>query len=159
VPTLTGVGQQLRAAIYDLRLPGEEHKPFPELLGSLVALHRTMAGDSEIELEVRGDPAGTMGTSGVELLRIVGEALTNARRHAEAKTIKVSLRASHETLAIEVSDDGLGFHTEAASSDGTGVRGMHERAAIAGAELAVHSEPGAGTVVRVELPLVPSTIR
>jgi DNA-binding NarL/FixJ family response regulator/signal transduction histidine kinase len=158
VPTLTGVGQQLRAAIYDLRLAGEEHKPFSELLESLVALHRTMAVDSQIDLEVRGNPAGAMGTRGVELLRIAGEALTNARRHSEAKTIKVALRASHETLAIEVSDDGIGFDTEAASS-GTGVRGMRERAVIAGAELAVQTKSGAGTVVRVELPLVPPTVR
>lgn len=36
--------------------------------------------------------------------------------------------------------------------------GMHERAAIAGAELTVHSAPGAGTAVRIELPLVPPAI-
>jgi signal transduction histidine kinase len=156
VPTLTGVGEQLRAAIYDLRLPEEQQKPFPELLESLVDLHRRRAGDSDIELDVRADGVGSLGPKGTQLLRIVGEALTNARRHSAAKTITVLARVWSETLVIEVSDDGRGFDSSVGtSSDETGMRGMQERAAVAGAELTIDSEAGVGTLVRVEFPLVP----
>src|SRR6202035_3967236 len=76
VPALTHVGEQLRSAIYDLRLRGEQ--PFPQLLEELVEVHREMAVDCEIELDWGdGVPTGSVGASGVEVLRIVGEALTN----------------------------------------------------------------------------------
>jgi PAS domain S-box-containing protein len=161
VPTLIRISQQLRAAIYDLRLPTEQHNAFPELLESLIALHRTMAAGTEIELEVRGDAVGSMGPRGTELLRIIGEALTNARRHSGAKTITVCLSGSSDKLVLEVADDGRGFDPAGATTTGNamGTQGMRERAAIVGAELAIESERGAGTLVRVELPLVPQAIR
>lgn len=154
VPTLSRIGQQLRAAIYDSRLPEEQHRSFPELLESLVELHRVRAVGFEIGLELQRDGVGPLGPKGTQLLRIVGEALTNARRHSNSKKISVSFTASDEGVTIEVSDDGLGFDArKVRSSDGTGIRGMHERAAIAGAVLDIQSRPGAGTLVRVELPL------
>ena len=51
---LKGVGEQLRAAIYDLRLGGEQRTPFLQLLESLVAVHRAIAVDPEIELDLSG---------------------------------------------------------------------------------------------------------
>jgi PAS domain S-box-containing protein len=155
VPKLVRVGQLLRAAIYDLSLGGAEDEPFPELLKSLVAVHRAMARGYDIELELRGRTVGSLGQSGTQLLRIVGEALTNARRHSGATINKVSVRGSSEKVTIEVSDDGCGFDPEAATCAAavTGIRGMQERARIAGAELTIDSEPGVGTVVHLEFPL------
>lgn len=55
------VGEQLRAAIYGLRLNGEQRTPLPHLLESLVAVHRAIAVDPEIELDLRGGiPAGPL---------------------------------------------------------------------------------------------------
>jgi DNA-binding NarL/FixJ family response regulator len=154
VPTLSRIGQQLRAAIYDSRLPEEQHRPFPELLESLVELHRVRAVGFEIELELQRDGVGPLGPQGTQLLRIVGEALTNARRHSASKKIRVTFRAAEGKVTVEVSDDGLGFDAPALRhSDGTGIRGMQERAAIAGAALDIESRPGEGTLVRVDLPL------
>jgi anti-anti-sigma regulatory factor len=60
----------LRAAIYDLRLGAEEHKPFPELLEQFVEVHRSMAGNSEIELEIAaGIPTGSLGDAIPKLTR------------------------------------------------------------------------------------------
>lgn len=157
VPTLSRIGEQLRAAIYDSRLPEEQHRPFPELLEALVALHRTRAVGFEIELDLRRDGVGPLGPKGTQLLRIVGEALTNARRHSGSKKINVTFNASDVGVTIEVSDHGLGFDPRTVrTSDGTGIRGMQERAAIAGATLAIDSRPANGTRVRVDLPLVSS---
>jgi signal transduction histidine kinase len=114
-----------------------------------------MARGYYIELEFRGAEVGSLGKRGTQLLRIVGEALTNARRHSGATINKVEVWGSSQKVMIDVSDDGRGFDptTLTGATAGSGIRGMRERADIAGAELTIGSEPGAGTVVRVELPL------
>jgi PAS domain S-box-containing protein len=149
------VVQQLRAAIYDLRLAGEEHKPFPDLLESLVALHRRMVADCEIQLEMPQGEIRSLGQKGTQLLRIVGESLTNARRHSGATTIRVALGTFPGEVVVEVSDDGAGFDPPAdpVGIPGTGIRGMRERAAMLNAELTIGSERGTGSRVRVEVPL------
>ena len=153
------VGEQLRAAIYDLRLGGEQRTPFPQLLESLVAVHRAIAVDPEIELDLRGGiPAGPLGATGTETLRILGEALTNARRHARARRVRVSVWSSDGKLHAEVSDDGRGFDPaeRPARVAGHGIAGMRERAALLHGRLDIVGEPTTGTTVRLEVPLRPA---
>jgi PAS domain S-box-containing protein len=154
---LKRIGQQLRGAIYDLRLGGEERTPFPELLEALVAVHRARTVDTETELDVgEGVPAGPLGTTGIEVLRILGEALTNARRHASARRVAVRVWGSEGTLYAEVSDDGRGFDASgSAHVEWHGTRGMRERADRLHGRLDVSSDPAAGTTVRLEVPLRP----
>jgi DNA-binding NarL/FixJ family response regulator/two-component sensor histidine kinase len=155
---LKRIGRQLRGAIYDLRLGGQAHAPFPELLEALVAAHRARAPDSETELDVGdGVPAGSLGTTGIEVLRILGEALTNARRHARARRVGVRVWTSEGTLYAEVSDDGRGFDAAGGSApmDWHGTRGMRERADLLHGRLDISSDPAAGTTVRLEVPLRP----
>ena len=159
---LKRVGEQLRAAIYDLRLGGEQRTPFPELLESLVAVHRAIAADPEIELELRaGIPAGPLGATGTETLRILGEALTNARRHAGARRLRVSVWSSDGKLHAEVSDDGRGFDPaeRPARIAGHGIAGMRERAALLHGRLDIGGGPTTGTTVRLEVPLRPAPER
>jgi PAS domain S-box-containing protein len=152
---LRRVVQQIRAAVYDLRLDAEEDRAFPELLQSLVALHSAMAHDCDIQLVIGQVTVASLGKRGTQLLRIVGEALTNSRRHSGASAIRVDLETTPEALVVEVSDDGCGCAALPVQADvpGTGLRGMRERAAILNADLRFTSEPGVGTSVRVELPL------
>ena len=156
---LKSVGEQLRAAIYDLRLGGEQRTPFPELLESLVAMHRGIAVEPEIELDLRGGiPAGPLGATGSQTLRILGEALTNARRHASARRVRVSVWSSDGKLHAEVFDDGRGFDPaeRPARVAGHGIAGMRERAALLHGRLDIVGEPSTGTTVRLELPLRPA---
>ena len=88
----------------------------------------------------------------MELLRIVQEALTNARRHSGARRVGVTLWVEGNDLVAEVSDDGRGFEMETAP--GIGLRSMRERAAALGGELEVQSEPGEGTWVRLRAPVL-----
>jgi PAS domain S-box-containing protein len=156
--TLKRVGEQLRAAIYDLRLGGEQNTPFPQLLESLVTVHRAIAVDPQIELALRGEiPAGSLGATGTETLRILGEALTNARRHARARLVRVSVWTSDGKLHAEVSDDGRGFDpAERPGRAGHGIAGMRERAALLHGRLDIAGEPTTGTTVRLEVPLRPA---
>jgi DNA-binding NarL/FixJ family response regulator len=155
-PILKRVGSQLRGAIYDLRLAAEESRPFPELLTALVELQRAVAVDSELELQIGpGTPVAPLGRPGTEILRIAGEAMNNARRHAEARHVRVIASGSAKRLRIEISDDGWGFDTDRAlaAGRGTGLKGMRERAALLDGDLEIVSELGAGTRVRLTVPL------
>ncbi len=80
--------------------------------------------------------------------RITQEALTNVARHAFASRVDVVLKAQNGTLALAVADDGRGFYSpELSESEGLGVAGMRERAALVGGILEVHSHPQKGTQV------------
>lgn len=90
------------------------------------------------------------------LFRIVQEAVTNARKHAAASNIEVTVSMSDKRVTVTVEDDGTGFdvaETERRSRrDGhLGLTSMRERAALEGALLDISSERGRGTTVRVSV--------
>ena len=85
--------------------------------------------------------------------RVVEEALLNVLRHAQAHRAVVRLGlAGDDELTIEVHDDGVGFDT-AAVARGLGTASMASRAAHLGGDCDIESAVGAGTTVRVRLPL------
>jgi signal transduction histidine kinase len=95
----------------------------------------------------------------VVLLRSAQEALTNVRRHAGARTVRVALRQDRDGTVLEVSDDGRGLSGEAGASEGYGLRGMRERAAAEGGTLEVGPGPdGSGTRVAVRLPAAGASV-
>src|SRR5215208_5320532 len=144
--------QGLREVVNNLRLEDEEDRPFPEIVGALVRQSRTMAQRPEISLEVGEQiPSAPLGETGTQVSRIIQEALTNARRHSEARRVSVSVKMDRGDLLVEVSDDGRGFGAE--SSPGVGTSSMHERAALIGGELVIESEVEQGTRVRLRVPL------
>jgi len=93
--------------------------------------------------------------------RVVQEALTNAIKHADARSASVVLDQRQEVLIAVVEDDGKGLdpvHSSAGRQEGMGVRHMEERAKSVGGELVVESTPGQGTLVRLTVPLRPPVI-
>ncbi len=137
----------LRSAVYDLRLKAEHDQPFPRLLESLVAAHRRMHPECDLSLHVHEKfPNTPFGSSGMHLLRILQESLTNARRHAEARHVRVCLKIEGEEVVAEVSDDGRGFPPDTPA--GIGLVGMRERAAALKGNLAINSAPERGTTVK-----------
>ncbi len=83
---------------------------------------------------------------------IVAEALTNAAKHSRASTLTVTVdeKPADGILLLEVGDDGVGG---ADFADGTGLLGLKDRAEALGGDIDLHSSHGAGTTLRVELPL------
>ena len=151
IEAIRSAARTLRAVVHDLRLADELDQPFPRLVESLVERHREMTRGQQVGLEVKeGFPSEPLGESGIQLLRILQEALTNARRHSGAKSVMVSLRSEGNDLVAEISDDGRGLAPE--TVPGVGLRSMHERAASLGGTLEVESEPGKGTWVRLRVP-------
>jgi PAS domain S-box-containing protein len=142
----------LRNAIYDLR--SEKEQPFVRAVESLVELNRQLTPEREIRLTLRdGFPPELPDNADVELLRVLQEALVNARRHSAARRVEVILSTDRLWLRAEVADDGRGFDP-ASVCEGLGISGMRERASALGGRLEMESEPGEGTSVKVEVPLL-----
>lgn len=145
-------GQELRDAVNDLRLVDEQNRSFAELVEALVRRNQAMLRGCEVSLEVdEGFPQAPFGKAGTEALRIIQEALTNARRHSGATRVLVTLKTEGGDLVAEVSDDGVGFGTE--NVPGVGMSSMGERAAAIEGRLRIESSPGQGTSVRLRVPM------
>jgi PAS domain S-box-containing protein len=144
----------LRGAIFELRLKETLDRSVVSSLENLVDLNRRMArGRYEVELVVEDDfPARLPDKAGQELTRLVQEALTNIRRHAEAGHVRVELGLDGQLAYVEVSDDGCGFDPERATT-GIGRQSMRHRALELGGEFGVESAPGEGTRVRFSIPV------
>ena len=93
-------------------------------------------------------------TSKLALYRIIQEALSNARRHADTDQAWVRLFVEDGSVVAEVEDKGRGFAMADATErgGGLGLVGMQERATMIGGRLIIDSVPGAGTRVRVAVP-------
>jgi signal transduction histidine kinase/uncharacterized protein YoaH (UPF0181 family) len=81
---------------------------------------------------------------------VVSEALTNAAKYAHASVVGVDVGAQEGILSVEVRDDGLGG---AEPVRGSGLLGLKDRAEAIGGTIFIESPAGAGTYLRVELPL------
>jgi signal transduction histidine kinase len=100
----------------------------------------------------------------VQLLRIIQEALTNVRKHAAARRVRVVFTAHADQAQVVVEDDGRGFDPaslpqswgRAGEGAHFGLQIMRERAEAVGGSLQVCSAPGQGTKVIVQVPLWPS---
>jgi signal transduction histidine kinase len=82
---------------------------------------------------------------------IVSEALTNVAKHAQATRAEVTVTRDGDLLRIAVTDDGSGGAAPA-EGDGTGLRGLAQRAAAVDGTLTIDSPPGGPTVIAAELP-------
>jgi len=125
-------------------------------LGLAAALEwqgREVSRRSEMEVAVQAEnvPDDLPDEYKICVYRLVQEALHNAVRHSQARNARVRVSTSGSGIAIEVSDDGHGFHPE--RSRGLGILGMEERVKRLGGTLHIRSAPGQGAVLRAELPL------
>jgi signal transduction histidine kinase len=84
------------------------------------------------------------------IYRVVQEALHNCSRHSDATTIRVRVQHKAGILLLTIQDDGKGF--DVSQSKGLGLLGIEERVAQLGGTCHVHSGPGIGTILAVELP-------
>ncbi len=84
------------------------------------------------------------------IYRVVQEALNNCARHSHARTVRIRIRQEPGRVALSIQDDGQGF--DVSQTKGLGLLGIQERVANLGGECRIHSEPGEGTILAVELP-------
>jgi two-component system nitrate/nitrite sensor histidine kinase NarX len=105
----------------------------------------TCEGDTRRALSPRSE---------VQLLRVVQEALTNARKHADATRIAVRIDCLDGGTTLTIEDDGVGFDLTTVVSSmegGFGLASMRERVEQVGGRLDVHTAPNEGTRIVVRL--------
>lgn len=89
----------------------------------------------------------------IQIFRIAQEAFTNIARHAQAKSVRLTLARTPGLIALDIVDDGLGFTPATQTSEKSfGLRGMRERAHLLGGTLDCASVPNHGTTLRVRVP-------
>ncbi|MDY6917007.1 MAG: sensor histidine kinase, partial [Chloroflexota bacterium] len=89
------------------------------------------------------------------LFRAVRELLMNVARHAHARTVTVAVSRSNDSIRVEVTDDGVGFHVSEREwkTRGFGLFSIRERMTDLGGDVDVQSEPEKGTRVTLTVPL------
>ena len=123
--------EEVRATVGLMRADGDT-VPLPDA-GDLPALVESFRrAGSRIELHVSGALEAAGPVRGLAAYRIVQEALTNATRHAPGEPVEVRVEASGDDLAVSVDNTGP---TVGTTAEGSGLRGMRERAASLGGRL------------------------
>jgi signal transduction histidine kinase len=132
-----------------------ERSPQPALDRLPPLLDQVRRAGLPVELVVRGRPRPLPATVELNAYRIVQEALTNSLKHAGPTRATVTLDYEGEALRVEVTDEGTGAGAAARGrqpSQGYGLLGMQQRAALLGGQLVVGPEQGKGFRVMVRLP-------
>ena len=164
------IRRMIQSAIEDLRRIVRALRPvYLEELGLAPALQMLVRDlgtreDMTIHFEKTGLPRRLAPEHEIALYRIAQEALNNAWRHSNASQIWLSAHFAEEQVTISVKDNGKGFlfagQATALGGSGAkhfGIMGMYERAALIGAQLHIQSEPGKGTTVTVQAPIIPAS--
>jgi signal transduction histidine kinase len=130
------------------------------LLPTLRWLFRSFEQSSGIHVEFQQDGMDRRFDPDLETLvfRIIQEAVTNSAKHARTSSIEVRGLATASRVFVTVQDLGVGFDAEAilepsSRNGGFGIRGIRDRVQLFGGRFLLHSEPGAGTLIEVEVPL------
>ncbi|MEM7400354.1 MAG: histidine kinase [Pseudomonadota bacterium] len=158
--TIDEAHSELRSLIAHFRLPVGEHG----LLVSVEQIVERFKQDSGgMQIFLQREWPNTKLPTAVELqvLRIIQEALTNARKHSEATAVRVWMHGDdvgHYTVLIE--DDGIGLSERQKSNtvgEHVGMSVMQDRANRIGGTLSVEGDTGEGVQVRLEFDYLPKT--
>jgi signal transduction histidine kinase len=155
---LERMGKMLREAIAQTRflargLVPVGHEP-DALQNGLAELAERMSASGRVKCEFVGHGTVSLPDPDVvsHLYRIAQEAVNNAVKHARARHVTIRLAHQHDTLVLEIADDGDGLSKTRSPTRGLGLGVMQHRASAIGAELSINSKRGQGVTVTCRLP-------
>jgi two-component system, NarL family, sensor histidine kinase DegS len=155
--TIISISHDLRRLSVDLRPTVLDDLGLIPALYWLVDRFKQESGIAA-QMEIIGESRELTKKITVLIFRIVQEALNNARKHSQAKNVRVTLQFRDKTIKAVVQDDGKGFsvqdvfkHYELLDRGKLGLIGMHQRTQVLNGTFAIKSEPGKGTLISVEV--------
>ena len=146
--------KSLRSLLVEIYPPRLAEAGLPAAITDLVAVASNRGLTVRLNLDDLVDPL----PEHVAALayRAAQEGIRNVLAHADASTLHVTAATTDGRLVLDVRDDGIGFTPEHAADRAghghIGLRGLHDLITGAGGQLTVDSRPGAGTLLRVEVP-------
>jgi signal transduction histidine kinase len=155
---LQEMARYLRTVLYELQPPAWDHSDLRTVLEDYIWNFQQRRG-LPVTFEVNGrDGAEIPEEIRIAVYRILQESLNNARKHADANQVRVSLSLQRHRIALEVQDDGVGFDVPAhlgsqVDRSHLGLVSIREWAEETGGDWKVESELGQGTRVLVEIPV------
>jgi PAS domain S-box-containing protein len=152
VSDVESVNQDLRNYLFDLGPSVLESRPLGEALQQLMEEFELRTGVTTAT-DVEPEAAVLLASDAAEVIQIAKEALSNIRRHAEARQVRLSLRRDERQVQLAIEDDGEGFDVRLPRGLGRGLRNLEERATQLGGRLRVESAPGQGSAVMISVPL------
>lgn len=142
--------QDVRRSVASLRSSPLENCTLTEAVANFA--EKAATTDSVTTVVVRGRPRPLTPQAELSLYRAAQEGWTNARRHAAAKQIVITLDyAVSNSVTLRVADDGLGAAEEAVRT-GFGLLGLRERAQLLGGRFSIETQAGAGFTLHFEVP-------
>jgi two-component system, NarL family, sensor histidine kinase DevS len=156
---LAELREQVVAALRDVRRLAVELRPAVlDDFGLVAALERLTEAFAE-QTGIRVDFHSALGEKRLPpevetaLYRVVQESLTNIVKHANARSVSISLARRDSAVAAVIEDDGAGFDPRVVREGAVGLLGMRERLALLDGRVEIESRPGAGTTLVAEVPL------
>jgi two-component system sensor histidine kinase UhpB len=151
--TARGGVEDMREIARGLRPPALDEFGLRSALVSLAAQVTDRSG-VHVRPQLTEKLPGLAPEQDLTIYRVAQESLTNVARHADARTVDLSLSATAGgDVMLRVRDDGHGIAGHEANGSGTGIAGMRERALLIGGRLAVSASPGGGTEVNLTVPV------
>jgi signal transduction histidine kinase len=153
VESATQIAHLAQQALAEVRLLSRNLFPLEieteSFLAALEQLALTTTLVHNVPVQVLGHPSEALrdGVVATQLYRIVQEALTNAVKHAHARTIAIQFGGEPGLTSVSVIDDGVGIQNAGDKHDGAGLGIMKYRASSIGGVLTVEAGTGGGTVV------------
>jgi len=146
----------LRELAHSLEPGSLIRRPLPLVISDEVAAFTERTG-IPVQQRVQGDFSDMTVSQKIALIRVVQEALTNVREHANAAQVRILITARTGSVEARVEDDGVGFHVARTLLDGAqrgrlGLVGSSERVRLLGGRFDVRSRPGGPTAVSLSLP-------
>ena len=149
---LNHANEELRRLVHGLRPIQLAAGNLPAAVDCLIKEIETAGG---LDIEFCHDIQADQIPPRLELaaFRIVQESLANACRHSKSKGVLVGLTQDDESLCIQVQDWGVGFNADSTLNGHYGLEGIRRRVKLLHGIVTIHSDPGEGTLITVELPL------
>jgi signal transduction histidine kinase len=147
---------EARRSIWEMRSQALEQNELPQVLAN-VAEQLTAGTTIKVQFRTEGMVRQLPVLVENNLLRIGQEAMTNALKYAQPTEISVELKYDAKAVRLCVRDNGCGFdcsHAATSKDGGFGLVAMRERVQQLSGQFAVRSQPGRGTEVLVEVPVV-----
>ncbi len=146
----------VREGTLSLRTSTREAGGLIPALRNYIGRYQEMSGiDTKMDVDIGAGGSPLLPSAEIQLLRVVQEALSNVRKHAQAEHVVVHIAQTNGRLDVEVRDDGTGFDPENLPASGWprfGLRTMRERAESVGGTFRLEAPAAGGTRIAVSVP-------